>query len=95
MRGVDDRRNGQEELRYTTTPQGHMREQGADEIRAKAQKELPPQFAKAVAKKGAPFVQVITDAQAPRNISWAEKLLLVGDGSAAQRPHTGSGVTQA
>jgi hypothetical protein len=47
---------------------------------------------KAVAKKGAPVVQAITDAHAPRNIFWAEKLPLVGEGGAWRQPHTGSGV---
>ncbi|KAJ9602339.1 hypothetical protein H2200_013194 [Cladophialophora chaetospira] len=78
-----------------TLPQGGMREEIADEIRTKAQKELPPQLAEAVAKTKAPFVQVITDALASKNAFSGGKVLLVGDAAAGQRPHPASAVTQA
>lgn len=74
---------------------GSMQEHIAAEIRAKAQKELSPQFAEAVAKTKAPFVQVITDAYAPQRVFWDGKILLIGDASGGQRPHTASAVGQA
>lgn len=74
---------------------GGMQEHIAAEIRAQAQRELSPQFAEAVAKTKAPFVQVITDAYSPQKVFWDGKVLLVGDASGGQRPHTASAVTQA
>ena len=76
-------------------PQGGMQEQVADKIRKKARQELAPQFAEAVAKTTAYFVQVITDADPKDNTFWDGKVLLVGDCAAGQRPHAGSAVTQA
>ncbi|OQV04704.1 FAD binding domain-containing protein [Cladophialophora immunda] len=80
---------------YLTLPPGGMCTQLADEMRAKAQNELSPQFAEAVAKTRNPFVQVITDSLALENVFSGGKVMLLGDAAAGQRPHTASAVTQA
>ncbi len=80
---------------FVTLPQGAMREEVADEIRARAKKELPPQLLEAVTKTKALFVQVITDILSTQNMFWDGKVLLVGDAAAGQRPHTAMAVAQA
>ncbi|KIX96037.1 uncharacterized protein Z520_08292 [Fonsecaea multimorphosa CBS 102226] len=79
---------------FTLPPKGMCRHL-ADEMRAKAQDELPPQFAEAVVKTRDPFVQVITDSLAPENLFWGGRVILLGDAAAGQRPHTAAAVTQA
>lgn len=73
-------------VRHTfTLPPGGMRSHLAEEIRTRAQSELAPQFAEAVGKTKAPFVQVVTDAWAGENVFQGGKVLLVGDAAAGQR----------
>ncbi|OAP62304.1 hypothetical protein AYL99_04507 [Fonsecaea erecta] len=76
-------------------PQGGMCSRLAEEIRARAQNELSPQFAEAVAKTKNPFVQVITDSLALENIFSDGKIVLLGDAAGGQRPHAASAVAQA
>ncbi|KIW87767.1 uncharacterized protein Z519_11741 [Cladophialophora bantiana CBS 173.52] len=89
MTDVDGQRH------HYALPQGGMRALLADEIRMKAQEELSPQFAEAVAKTKSPFVQIVTDSGGLGNLFSDGKILLVGDAAGGQRPHAGSAVTMA
>jgi 2-polyprenyl-6-methoxyphenol hydroxylase-like FAD-dependent oxidoreductase len=89
MLDVNGKRNA-----FTLLP-GTMSEAIAQQVREKAQRDLPPRFAEIVAKTEEPFVQVITDSEATQISFLDGKVLLVGDSAAGQRPHGASAVTQA
>lgn len=80
--------------RRFTMPQGSLKEEVANQIRARAREELPPAFAEAVSKTKQPFVQVITDSTAPQTIFLGGKVIMIGDAVAGQRPHSASSCTQ-
>jgi 2-polyprenyl-6-methoxyphenol hydroxylase-like FAD-dependent oxidoreductase len=58
-----------------------------------AERELPPQFADAVAAETSPFLQAIFDFVPPRMTRG--RVVLVGDAAAVVRPHTAMGAAKA
>ena len=66
-------------------PAGVMKQEEAEKIYARAQKDLSATNAEVVAATKQPFVQVITDNIAGENASMGGKLLLVGDAVGGQR----------
>ena len=78
-----------------TIPMGKMREEAWTSQKAYAQKILPAPFAEIVVKTEQPFVQCITDVNAPRAYHLNGKLLLVGDALCTFRPHMGASTNQA
>lgn len=62
---------------------------------------LPPQFAELIARTDKPFVQAVTDVNAPQppdqntNVFFAGKVILIGDALAGFRPHTVASTSQA
>jgi hypothetical protein len=71
--------------RAFTVPQGALREEVAEGIRAAAQKELPKMFADVVENTKQPFLQAITDSMASNNVFFNGKVILIGDAFAGQR----------
>lgn len=71
--------------RAFTVPQGALKAEVADKIRARAGVELPRALAEPVERTKEPFVQVITDSTAPPNVFFSGKVVLIGDAVAGQR----------
>lgn len=66
-----------------------------------AKANLPPQFAELIARTDKPFVQAVTDLDAPQaphhnsNVFFDGKVILIGDALAGFRPHTVASTSQA
>jgi 2-polyprenyl-6-methoxyphenol hydroxylase-like FAD-dependent oxidoreductase len=58
-----------------------------------AERDLPPQFAAAVAAEQSPFIQGIFDYAAPKMA--CTRIALLGDAAFVVRPHTAMGVAKA
>jgi len=74
-------------------PAGAMADDARDDLRCSAERELPPQFADAVAAEGSPFIQAIFDYVAPTMVRG--RVALLGDAAFIVRPHTAMGVAKA
>lgn len=84
--------------RWTLPPGNNMDRAVWQRQRQRAAGLLPPQFAELVAKTASPFVQAITDLEAPADGRvWllGGKAVLVGDAVAGFRPHTAASTSQA
>ena len=76
-----------------STAPGELSPALRDDLVGAAKRELPPQFADAVAAEKAPFLQAIFDYVPPR-LSRG-RVVLVGDAAAVVRPHTAMGAAKA
>lgn len=74
-------------------PPGALREEAAQVLRRDADRLAAPAFRAMIDATGAPFVQVITDLQAPRMRDG--RVVLLGDAAAVVRPHTAGGTAKA
>jgi hypothetical protein len=84
--------------RYTLPTGGKVRDDIWEEMKVRARKDLPTQYAELVEKTTTPLVQAITDLEPPKDgNSWylGGKAVLVGDAFSGFRPHTAASTSQA
>jgi 2-polyprenyl-6-methoxyphenol hydroxylase-like FAD-dependent oxidoreductase len=74
-------------------PADAMPTEARDDFIRHAERDLPPQFAAAVAAEQSPFIQGIFDYTAPKMAS--SRIALLGDAAFVVRPHTAMGVAKA
>ena len=72
---------------------GDVRERHVERLREDAAAILPPPIAEAVLKTGEPYLQVISDIEAPRMAFG--RVALIGDAAFAARPHAAAGSAKA
>jgi 2,6-dihydroxypyridine 3-monooxygenase len=72
---------------------GLVQDRYVDELRAEAQRRLPPAAAELVAKAPQPFIQTILDITVPQMAFG--RVCLVGDAAFAARPHAAAGTAKA
>ncbi len=72
---------------------GEMGGTGVEQLRARAQTELPPAIAESVLMTDDPFVQAIFDLAVPRMVHG--RAVLIGDAAFLVRPHTAAGASKA
>jgi 2-polyprenyl-6-methoxyphenol hydroxylase-like FAD-dependent oxidoreductase len=83
---------------WTLPPGNNMAGDVWEKQKQRARELLPPQFAELVTKTESPFVQAVTDLEAPADGNvWllGGKAVLVGDCVAGFRPHTAASTSQA
>jgi 2-polyprenyl-6-methoxyphenol hydroxylase-like FAD-dependent oxidoreductase len=74
-------------------PADAMPTEARDDLIRNAERNLPPQFAAAVASEPSPFIQGIFDYTAPKMA--CSSIALLGDAAFVVRPHTAMGVAKA
>jgi 2-polyprenyl-6-methoxyphenol hydroxylase-like FAD-dependent oxidoreductase len=74
-------------------PAGAMPTEAKDDLIRNAERDLPPQFAAAVAAEQSPFIQGIFDYAVPKMA--VSGIALLGDAAFVVRPHTAMGVAKA
>ena len=79
--------------RSLSMPPGAIADRFVDEMRAAAERELPPAVAEVVVKAPQPFVQVVVDVTVGRMVQG--RACLVGDGAFTVRPHTAAATAKA
>lgn len=79
--------------REVSIPPRMMRPEAIAEMRADAERRLPPQHAELVRLTEHPFLQGIFDLRSPEMVFG--RAILLGDAAFIARPHTGYGVTKA
>ena len=79
--------------RSLSMPPGVIAGHFVDELRAAAERELPPAVAEVVVRAPQPFVQVVVDVDVPHMVHG--RACLIGDGAFTVRPHTAAATAKA